>query len=143
MTVRFFPYISFPGNGTEVMTYYQEIFGGELTITKYGEFSAEKSEEFPFPLDPEALAHSQLEAGDIRLTGGDAIGEDVPPLDSDVYSFILAAESKDEAEALISKFISTGAEEIMPFELAPWGDFYGQIRDRFGVVWAFNVAGER
>jgi len=26
----------------------------------------------------------------------------------------------------------------MPFEKAPWGDWYGQVFDRFGVMWAFS-----
>lgn len=29
----------------------------------------------------------------------------------------------------------------MPFELAPWGDHYGEVRDRFGVKFALVVAG--
>jgi PhnB protein len=27
----------------------------------------------------------------------------------------------------------------MPFEKAPWGDWYGQVFDRFGVMWAVSV----
>lgn len=27
------------------------------------------------------------------------------------------------------------ATEAMPFEQAPWGDRYGQVKDRFGVLW--------
>lgn len=28
----------------------------------------------------------------------------------------------------------------IPFELAPWGSYYGQVFDRFGVMWAFVSA---
>jgi PhnB protein len=30
----------------------------------------------------------------------------------------------------------------MPFEQAPWGDWYGQVFDRFGVMWAISTATE-
>jgi PhnB protein len=30
----------------------------------------------------------------------------------------------------------------MPFEKAPWGDYYGQLTDRFGVSWMFDVGTE-
>ncbi len=29
----------------------------------------------------------------------------------------------------------------MPFALAPWGDHYGQVKDCFGVMFAFVVMG--
>lgn len=29
----------------------------------------------------------------------------------------------------------------MPFEKAPWGGHYGQVKDKFGVLWAFSVEG--
>lgn len=37
---------------------------------------------------------------------------------------------------------SSEAEISMPFELAPWGDHYGQVTDRFGVMWAVVVTDE-
>ncbi|QGU05597.1 VOC family protein [Corynebacterium comes] len=139
MSIQFFPYISFPGNGSDAMTYYHEIFGGELNAMTYGDFPAESAGEFPFPVQPDALAHAQLKAGDLRLTGGDAMDADAPGLESNVYSFLLSPESVEEAEVFIRKFTSTGGETVMPFELAPWGSYYGQVRDRFGVLWSFDV----
>lgn len=67
------------------------------------------------------------------------MGEDTPSLQSDVYSLLLTPGSVEKAEALIEKFTSTGAEAAMPFEPSPWGPHYGQVRDRFGVLWAFDV----
>ena len=29
----------------------------------------------------------------------------------------------------------------MPLEKAPWGDEFGQVKDRFGVNWLVNIAG--
>ncbi|AGF73487.1 VOC family protein [Corynebacterium halotolerans] len=138
MSLRFLPYISFPGNAAEAMSHYHEIFGGDLQVLKYADTD---TTGFPFTPSPEAVAHAQLEADGLLLSGGDAVGEDNPPLSSDVYSFLLSFDTTAEAEEMIGKFTSRGGEVTMPFEPAPWGDHYGQLTDRFGVVWAFDVPG--
>ncbi|HKM24050.1 MAG TPA: VOC family protein, partial [Corynebacterium sp.] len=74
-----------------------------------------------------------------RIAGGDATEQDAPGLGSDVYSLLLQFDSVGEAEDVVEKFLAGGAEAVMPFEPAPWGDHYGQVRDRFGVLWMFNA----
>lgn len=27
----------------------------------------------------------------------------------------------------------------MPFDKAPCGDYYGQVKDKYGTLWAFSV----
>ncbi len=29
----------------------------------------------------------------------------------------------------------------MPLDQAPWGDYFGQLTDKFGVQWLVNIAG--
>lgn len=142
MSAQFLPYISFPGNGGEAMAYYHELFGGQLNAMTYGDVPTDPS-EFPFEVDPTALAHAQLDSDVVRLAGGDAMSEDAPALKNDVYSFLLHFDSVEEAEAMIEKFTSTGAEIAMPFEVAPWGGHYGQVLDKFGILWAFDVDGQQ
>ncbi len=106
------------------------------------------SRDSPFaPPAPESVAHAQLHGGLVTLAGGDAVsppgGEEMPPLESEVYSFLIGLDTVDEARALIGTMTSSGASLAMPFELAPWGgDHYGQVKDRFGVLWALVVPGE-
>lgn len=138
---QFSPYISFPGNAAEAFRYYQEVFGGDLDVMSYDEFP--DTSGFPFTPPPGATAHAQLHGGLITLAGGDGIGENLPGLETDVYSFLIGLERVDTAHQLIDKLTSTGSEVAMPFELAPWGDHYGQVKDKFGVLWALVVPGER
>lgn len=136
MAVRLIPYLNFPGNGVEVMTHYREILGGDADLEKYGDTPM----DLPFEPPEGALAHGRLNNGDVRLAGGDAIGEPAQPdLHSDVHSFLLECDSVDEATGIIDRFLASGAREAMPFAEAPWGDHYGQVEDRYGVLWAFNV----
>lgn len=137
MAVRLLPHVAFPGNGAEVMAHYQDIFGGSLDVVKYGDVPM----DLPFTPPTGALAHARLDSDGVRVTGGDAIcSQHGGTLSSDTYSFLLEVDTIDEATALIEKFTSTGGQVAMPFEKAPWGDHYGQVADKFGVLWAFNVA---
>lgn len=139
MTYQFFPYISFPGNGREALTYYQSIFGGELYLQDYPDVATSEDNPFPFTPPENALAHGLLDAGTVKITGGDGIGEKLAKLDNDVYSFMIQVDNVDEARELISRFVETGASVAMSFEKAPWGSYYGQVKDKFGILWAFNA----
>lgn len=139
---QFSPYITFPGNAGEAFAYYREIFGGELEITSYDDFP---TDGFPFTPPPNTTAHAQLHGGLVTLAGGDGIAgpdQELPPLESDVYSFLIGLDTVEEAHAVIERVTSSGGELAMPFELAPWGDHYGQVKDRYGVLWALVVTGD-
>ncbi len=129
-------YISFPGTAAEAFPYYRELFGGELDLQTYGDADLEG---LPFDPPPDAVAHAQLRAEGIAISGGDAMGGDAPRLRSDVYSFLLEMGTVEEGRAFIDKVTSTGGQVAMPFDVAPWGDTYGQVVDRFGVKWAVVV----
>lgn len=135
----FLPYISFPGNAGEAFEYYADVFGGELDIMRYDDFA--DTSGFPFTPPPGAVAHAQLHGGAITLAGGDALGEGAEnkQLASDVYSLLLQPSDLETARTLIEKLTSTGGSVDMPFEQAPWGAHYGQVKDRFGVLWQVNV----
>lgn len=139
MPLTSWPYITFPGNAREAMTFYHEVFGGELQIRTYGNIPAA---DFPFTPAPEAVAHAQLESPALRLTGGDDPALSDASLESEIYSMLVGVDTEADGRAVIEKLLAGGGTVLMPFEVAPWGDTYGQIRDRFGVTWAVVAPGE-
>ena len=141
---QFSPYISFPGNAAEAFEYYQQIFGGELNVMTYDDFG--DTSGFPFQPPPGAVAHAQLHGGLVTLAGGDGMAapnQDLSGLQSEVYSFLIGLDTQEAAHELIEAVTSSDGHVGMPFELAPWGDHYGQVIDKFGVMWALVVAGQR
>ncbi|HJD79056.1 MAG TPA: VOC family protein [Corynebacterium pollutisoli] len=136
MSMQFSINISFPGNAAEAFRHYESIFGGELELLTYGDTPMEG---LPFDPPRDAVAHATLNSDTVSIAGGDAMEDDAPGLRSDVYSLLLQFDSVAEAEGIINRFITGGAEVEMPFEQAPWGDHYGQVRDQFGVLWMFNA----
>ncbi|MDO5669362.1 MAG: VOC family protein [Corynebacterium sp.] len=136
MSMQFSANISFPGTAAQAFRHYESIFGGELELLIYGDMPMEG---LPFDPPADAVAHATLISDTLSLAGGDAMEPDALSLRSDVYSLLLQFDSVAEAEDIIDKFLAGGAEVEMPFEQAPWGDHYGQVRDQFGVLWMINA----
>lgn len=139
------PYITFPGNAEEVFRYYEEVFGGTLHLLTYD--SMPEMAGIPFVPPPNAVAHAQLLGGDLVLAGGDGFEQPGKELSQDlsdeVYAILLNLDTVERAREIIEKVTSTGGSVAMPFEQAPWGDHYGQVKDRYGVLFHLNVEGDQ
>lgn len=133
---RLATYISFPGNAREAFTYYQEVFGGELEITGYGNMD---TSGFPFQPGPDAVGHASLLLPGGEIAGGDVVDDKDYPLQDTAYSMLYTLDDPESARTIIQRLVSDGGAQTMPFELAPWGSWYGQVFDKYGVMWAFSV----
>lgn len=129
-------YIALPGTTGEAMQHWHEVFGGDLKIQRY---SAVSTDGMPFDPDPEAVAHATLTLPVGVIAGGDAMDfENDYPVRGTAYSLLYTVETPAAARDYIEKLVAAGGSIGMPFEKAPWGDWYGQVFDRFGVMWAFS-----
>jgi PhnB protein len=134
MASRLNPYISFPGTAREAMQHYQKVFGGELTVSTYGEFGQSE------PGTADLVMHSQLETEH----GLALMGADTPPgMERPDSSYITISLSGDDSDLLHGWWdgLADGGEVTMPMERQAWGDEFGQLTDRFGVRWMVNIAG--
>ena len=135
MTSRLNPYISFRDNAREAVTFYQEVFGGELAINTFGDFGALEG------TNPDGVMHAQLETP----TGLMLMGSDVPPhmeYSAGVNTFSVSLSGDDEAELTgYWQKLLDGADVGMPLSKAPWGDSFGMLHDKFGVSWLVNITG--
>ena len=43
--------------------------------------------------------------------------------------------------AAARRFHSDGGAVVMPLERQMWGDDYGLLADKFGILWHINIAG--
>ena len=128
-------YFAFPGNTAEVMEHWHQIFGGELSIVRYGDMQLEG---LPFEPDPDAVAHAVLKLPVGEIAGSDQMDDGDYPIRDTAYSLLYTTETAEEARELFTKLVEGGGSVGTPLELAPWGDLYGQVFDRFGVMWAFS-----
>ncbi|MCZ4498100.1 MAG: Glyoxalase/bleomycin resistance protein/dioxygenase [Marmoricola sp.] len=135
MASRLNPYLSFGDNAREALTFYQQVLGGELTLSTFGEFGT--TEE---PL-ASGVMHGQL----VTPAGYTLMASDTPPgMERREGSSITISLSGDDADDLRGYFagLSEGGTVQMPLEKQMWGDVFGQVVDKFGTVWIVNIAGD-
>lgn len=130
------PYISFPdGQARAAMEFYQSVFGGELTLSTFGEAGMPD-------VEADGIMHAQLQSGTLTLMGADTI-PGMPVTVGDNVQISLSGPASDEAELRgYWDALSTGGQLGVPLEKAPWGDYFGMCTDRFGIKWMVNIAGE-
>ncbi|GAB2539325.1 VOC family protein [Brachybacterium huguangmaarense] len=133
------PCLNFPGTTREAMEFYRAVFGGELTITTFGEFRA-LPEDSP---SADKVMNSLLETEHFSLAAADAIPEtpfDVVFGNADSLALVGDAESYDALREAFAR-LAEGGRVQMELQRQIWGDVYGSLTDRFGKGWMFNITG--
>ncbi|SDR86301.1 VOC family protein [Actinopolymorpha singaporensis] len=134
MASRLNPYISFPGNAREAMEFYKQVFGGNLTMSTFGEFGT------PDAAGADKIMHAMLETDN----GFTLMGADNPPgMEHQPGNNITVSLSGDDADTLRGYWqqLSDGGHVAVPLEKQMWGDEFGMCTDRFGIPWMVNIAG--
>jgi PhnB protein len=133
MASRLNPYLTFGGDARQAMEFYQETFGGTLTLHTFGEFGQ--------PDAPEAdkVMHSMLETP----RGFTLMAGDTPPgmkhTPGNNISVSLSGDDDAELRGYWEKLSAQGSVAV-PLERQMWGDVFGMCTDRFGVPWLVNIS---
>ena len=136
MTTTLNPYLNFRGTARDAMTFYQSVLGGELTVSSFDDFGAPVGEG-----EGALVMHSQLSTP----SGFLLMGSDVPShmdYSRGVNGYSVSLSGDDEAELTgYWQKLTDGATVSQPLEKAPWGDSFGMLTDKFGIVWLVNITG--
>ncbi len=135
-TSKLNPYIGFKDSAREALEFYKGAFGGELTLSTFGEAGAEVEDN-----EKELLMHGMLVADN----GITVMASDTPKHmgERPTVSYISISLSGDD-EAELSGYwdkLAEGGNISQPLVKAPWGDTFGMLTDKFGVNWMVNIAG--
>ncbi|MCC3264740.1 VOC family protein [Arthrobacter gengyunqii] len=118
-------FILFPGTAREALTFYEGVFGGELSLHTNGDFGTGGP--------PDAIAHGVLD-GIVTLAGADAgRQEQSVQLEGLMLSLLGTAEP-----ALLHDWFDQLADAgriVDPLTPKPWGASDGQVIDRYGLHW--------
>lgn len=130
-------YINMKDQVREALGFYGEIFGSTCTdMMTYGSIKEEGGPEID-EKTKELVMNASL-----QIEGDTVMFSDTP----DFMEFIpgnnvtLVLETKD-AEKLTRYFdaLSDGATKIMPLQETFWSEKFGQLTDKYGVGWSFNL----
>jgi PhnB protein len=136
-------YLNFAGNAKEAFDFYKSVFGGEFSsVVQFKDLPVEgvtipKEDEdkimhiaLPIGEDNILMASDVLESLGQRLVQGNNVYVSVHP------------DSREEAARAFNA-LSEGAEIEMPIADQAWGDYFGSLKDRFGVMWMVNYSPPR
>lgn len=133
MGSRLNPYINFDGDARQAMEFYQEVFGGDLSLNTYGAFGRQDAPE------ADKIMHGMLETP----SGFTLMGADAPPgtRHEPGNNFTVSLSGDDDAELRgYWEKLSTGGSVSVPLEKQMWGDVFGMCTDRFGIPWLVNIS---
>lgn len=134
MTVRMNPYLNFRGEARAAMEHYADVFGGDLQLNTFGEFSS--ADQQADPADADKIMHASLSTPD----GIELMAADVPQAMelSPNGSISLSGDDADKLRGFWDR-LSDGGNILVPLEKQMWGDEFGMLVDRFGVSWLVDI----
>lgn len=131
MATRLNPYLNFDGNARQAMEFYEQVFGGTLTLNTFGEYG-ETGER------ADGVMHAQLETP----SGYTLMASDLPPgmphEPGNNMTNSLSGTDGDELRGYWEK-LADGGTVTMPLEKQMWGDEFGACVDKFGIPWMVNI----
>lgn len=121
------PYIMLNGQAADALEFYKDVFGGTVELSRYRDMPIEGMQG-----DPDWVMHGQVE-----LDNGITIMASDGPEDRTGKSKVEICVYGDEKDELEHFFhgLHNGGSVVLPFEPSPWGSWFGQVVDPFGVTW--------
>jgi len=130
-------YLNFAGNAEEAFELYRSVFGGDFSsVFRFRDMPME-GVDIPEG-DQGKMMHIALPVGDDILMASDtlqSLGQELVQGNNAYVS--VHPESREEADRIFGA-LSEGAEIEMPIGDQAWGDYYGALKDKFGVRWMVN-----
>jgi PhnB protein len=137
--VKTHSYLNCAGNAEEAFNFYKSVFGGELSsVVRFKDFPME-GVEIP-EADEDKTMHIALPIGDNILMASDVLESQGQQLVQGNNNYVMVSpDTKEEADKIFNG-LSQGADVEMPIADQPWGDYFGSLKDKFGVMWMVDVA---
>lgn len=129
-------YLNFNGNCREAVEYYAQVFETEKPLIMTFE-EAPKDPKFPLPDEAKNLVmHARL-----TIDGRNVMFSDVFPgmpfVEGNNISLSIASENMDQIKSYFHK-LKEGGTVGMELQETFWSKCYGQVTDKFGILWQLN-----
>jgi PhnB protein len=129
------PYLNFEGNCEEALNFYSGILGGRVEVrTRYDNPAMKAPEEYK-----DKVLHARLYAGAITLYASDVFPGQGAQKNSGDVALSLDVSDPETGRDIFDRLAEGGATGV-PFEKQFWGDWHGNLTDRYGIRWMVNCA---
>ena len=137
-------YLNFARETEAAFNFYNSVFGGEFEGGKINRVADVPPQPGQPPLS-DADKNLVMHVG-LKILGGHVLmGTDAPEsmgfkmnFGNNVY-INLEPDTRAETDKLF-KALSEGGTVEMPLQEMFWGDYFGSLKDKFGVQWMFNCS---
>ncbi|GLX71022.1 VOC family protein [Paenibacillus glycanilyticus] len=130
-------YLNFNGNCREAAEFYAEVFGlDKPKLMTFGEVPP--NPEYPLPEEAKnMIMHTRLNIGGSNVMFSDVF----PGMPFTVGNNITLAYVEEEEDKIRAAFdrLKVGGTIVMELQETFWSKLYGQITDKFGIQWQFNL----
>lgn len=129
-------YLNFNGNCREAVEFYAQVFGTDKPkIMTFGELP--KDPNFTLPEEAKNLVmHTRL-----NISGSNVMFSDVfpgmPYTVGNNVNLAFVSKNLDEVKNCFAQ-LSEGGKVTMELQETFWSKCYGQLTDKFGIIWLFN-----
>ncbi len=137
MTAELVPYLMFPGHAREALQLYQSVFGGDVEMMTFADQGGMGLPE----ADQQLVMHGALAAPGVHVFVSDTPEAMGQPHANGAMALAGAAADTTTLHRWWDALAEGGTVDV-PLEQAPWGDEFGQVKDRFGIDWMFNIGGQ-
>lgn len=132
---QLYPYLNFQDQTREAMTYYQTVFGGELTLSTFADMGMSND-----PSNDDRIMHASLTTPNGMMLMASDLPDGMTYEAGTAVQLALAGEDEPTLRGYFDA-LAEGGTVHEPLEKAPWGDYFGMCTDRFGMSWMVNIAG--
>lgn len=131
MAVELNAYLFFPGNAEEAIAFYQQVFGGQVSVTRLGDVNPSAPAE-----QKNLVINALLSGGDITLRASDREGTSTSEQTRVELSLIGTDDARLRA---LFDALAVGGTVRAKLERQFWGDVFGAVTDRYGIGWQINI----
>lgn len=133
------PYICLPGTAGAAIEFYKTVFKVEPdAISRFSDVPESAGMPAPSPEGAKRIMHTSFTLGSDLLMISDAPeGQDDTIVMGSQTQISIHPDSKEEADRLFAALAEGGGVEMAMVD-AFWGDYFGMVKDKFGVRWMIN-----
>ena len=137
MTERMSPYLIMDGRAREAVGFYQQAFDATVVgMQTFGEMPSDPNHPVP-DTAKDLILHALLKIGDMEIMLSDTFpGTPFQPGNHINIAFV--TDNIDRARKVFDA-LAEGGHISMPFQQTFWSPGFGQLTDRFGVIWQIST----
>ncbi len=137
MAMRMNPYLVMNGNAREAIAFYENALGAKVIgVQTFGEMPADPNHPLPDGVK-DRIMHALLKVGETDLMFSDTFPGMPYQTGNHVNIAIVTGDAGKSRQVLDA--LAEGGRVDMPLQETFWSPAYGQVTDKFGVVWQINT----